>query len=136
MYISAPCKPVWNRCIYTSFQFYLGILIPAPSFFSCTVLPAGCSLSRSITTLGTGWLHWLAQPSSVVGGSERMITYCNEVHGGRGVYLNRIGKKYRIKIATYARLNMCICLRAFWNWSHERITTNFWKQNGHNYFIT
>jgi hypothetical protein len=33
--------------------------------------------------------------SSVVGGSERVISYCAEEHGGRGVYLNKGGIEYR-----------------------------------------
>jgi hypothetical protein len=31
----------------------------------------------------------------VVGGSERVISYCAEEHGGREVYLNKIGIEYR-----------------------------------------
>jgi hypothetical protein len=30
-----------------------------------------------------------------VGGSEHVISYCAEEHGGRGVYLNIIEKDYR-----------------------------------------
>jgi hypothetical protein len=29
-----------------------------------------------------------------VGGSERVISYCAEEHGGRGVYLNKGGIEY------------------------------------------
>jgi hypothetical protein len=34
-----------------------------------------------------------------VGGSERVISYCAEEHGGRGVYLNKGGIEYSLNLA-------------------------------------
>jgi hypothetical protein len=58
------------------------------------LLPAGRTLGRPITTLGMSCLQSRFPSSSVVGGSERIISYCAEEHGGRGVYLNKSGIEY------------------------------------------
>jgi hypothetical protein len=76
---------------YSPLQFYLGTLSARPYFshYYSTARLADCRPFHYYA------LHWLLTRSSkVVGGSEHVISYCAEEHGGRGVYLNTIEKDY------------------------------------------
>jgi hypothetical protein len=78
------------------------MLYSIPPLFRYTLRPAvllplllaGRILGRPTTTLGMSCLRSHFASSSVVGGSERVIIYCAEEHGGRGVYLNKGGIEY------------------------------------------
>jgi hypothetical protein len=58
------------------------------------LLLAGRTLGRPTTMLSMSCLQSHFTSSSVVGGSEGVISYCAEEHGGRGVYLNKSGIEY------------------------------------------
>jgi hypothetical protein len=77
----------------------LAVLLP--------LLLAGRTRGRPTTTLGMSCLQSHFASSSVVGGSEHVISYCAVEHGGRGVYLNKGGIEYN-----YVHLTSAQCQRS------------------------
>jgi hypothetical protein len=58
------------------------------------LLLTGRTLGHPFTTLSMSCLQSRFASSSVVEGSERVISNCAEEHGSRGVYLNKGGIEY------------------------------------------
>jgi hypothetical protein len=104
-------EPLLNSLIFrshcsTSCHFYCQkqAIYSIPPLFRYSLRPAvllplllaGQTLGRPTNTLGMSCLQSHFASSSVVGGSEHVISYCAEEHGGRGVYLNKGGIEYRV----------------------------------------
>jgi hypothetical protein len=92
------------------------VLYSIPPLFRYTLRPAvllplllaGRTLGRLTTMLGMNCLQSRFASSSVVGGSEHVISYCAEEYGGRGVYLNKGGIEYKNSLRLPCFGNGCI----------------------------